>query len=203
MSNMDTDTIYAAASFIDAPLPKPVTEAHAVLDAAEALRDSIATETQPELGTLSRKNLNKLHATMVAYENREARLRAAEQIVHIATQALAETQFTNQQLLAAPLAAAFNDAADRFTKAYGDLEGNVDQLAALSNPARSDAWRRLSEAASQLDYLSKHATPTHPKAVAPTWATPGSRSSPARPSSPTATSSAGPHAVPASRSGAT
>lgn len=65
------------------------------------------------------------------------------------------SKFEHAHTLEQGLADAFNQAAEQSTTAYRELDGNTDQRAALADPNRSDACRRLSEAANHLDYLAK------------------------------------------------
>jgi hypothetical protein len=155
MSDMNTDTIYATAAQFNIPIAPAVQTAQALHRAAEELRDTVAARTTPDLAALTAKTLTRTHAALVAYANRDTDLQAAEVILTAAFQAVEAAKFNYARELEAPLADVFNDAAQRFTAAYSELGGNTDQAAALFSPELSDAWRRMSEAAGQLDYLSK------------------------------------------------
>jgi hypothetical protein len=154
MSDMNVDTMYAIASQYDIPAPPEVIEAKALLDAAERLRNSIAAEIAPDLGKITRKTLTKAHTALVDYENRDARLRAADTLVTVAARQAEDAKFTHHIELEAPLAEKFNAAAERFVVACGELGGDVDQLHALTVSHRSDAWREMTNASLDLQTLS-------------------------------------------------
>lgn len=148
MSDMNTDTIYRVAGFFDLEAPPAVTEAESALEAAFALRDSIAAEEAPDLSSVTAKNLTKLHAAAVAWENRDARLRAAEAIVKAAKDQLDNARFISAHALRRPLADLFNQRAKDFTATLEQMGGNPTLTA-----GNGEAYARLRNLATELGLL--------------------------------------------------
>ena len=78
MSDMNTDTIYRVASQYDLELPKEVTAAQALHDAAVEFRATVLDTPAPDLAGLTIKGIDKAHAALVDHANREARVTAAD-----------------------------------------------------------------------------------------------------------------------------
>jgi hypothetical protein len=148
MSDMNTDTIYRVAGFFDLEAPPAVTDAEAALEAAIALRATVAAEVAPDLSSVTAKNLAKLHAAAVAWENRDARLRAADAIVKAATDKLENAMFISAQELRQPLADLFNQRAKDFTATLEQMGGNPTLTA-----GNGEAYARLRATATELGLL--------------------------------------------------
>jgi hypothetical protein len=152
---MSTDDIYVVANQRDVPLPAAVVEADKLASAARALRDKVHAETAPDLGGVTTKNLAATHAAIVAWENRDARLSAAEALVKHADDVLANARFIHHHELFVPLGELFDRAGRDFMLALLDLGGHIDVSSIATSPVRAEAYARLTTAAAELDQLSR------------------------------------------------
>ena len=150
MSEMNTETIHTIAAQFEVESPAAVVDADATLAAAIALRDSISLETGPDLTALTVKNLRKTHEAAVAWETRDARLRAADAIVNAAQQQLDQAKWISNEGLRKPLAALFNQRAEDFMSALEGMRGST-ALTAGNGPA----YAKLTAAANDLDMLRR------------------------------------------------
>ncbi len=126
MLDHNVKTIHQVAVRFAIPLPDDVIKSAAVAEAATELRDKIAAEVAPDLGNLTASSLTKTHATLVAYESKDARLKAAEAIVTATTDAHSQASFETTQRLRAPLTDLFNERARAFTSLLAAMGGSPD-----------------------------------------------------------------------------
>jgi hypothetical protein len=153
MSDMNTATIYAAARQRDLDMPAAVTAAEELVTAARTMHEEITNETRPDLTTLTAKTLRKAHAAMVAFENRDARLRAADQIVASAQQSLDNAEFVSAGQLTETFAKRFAESAGTFVTAYAALDGNLDVARIAIDATLAEQYGSLRAAADELDQL--------------------------------------------------
>ena len=153
--DMNAAKIFEVARFADIEVPQEVTDAEALLEAAEKFRDDVANEPAPDYTTATVKGLAKLHAAGVDHARRTERLQVADDIVKAAQDKLGSAMFTTAGQLTEPLAERFTLEADKFTQALADLGGNPDPAAASVDPVRAEALARLREAGMNLDYLKQ------------------------------------------------
>lgn len=76
--------IRIAADDLDIPMPQTVTDAEALREAAGRVLDDVAAEVEPDIGSMTVKNVKALHAALVAWPEQERRRLQAVRLVESA-----------------------------------------------------------------------------------------------------------------------
>lgn len=151
-SNQDVARLRQAVEQFDIAIPKAITEAEALHQAAAALLASVRSESAPNIDAINIKNLNATHEQIVVWPSHVQREEAAAKI---------ESNTAARRLWAWEVAAGtfvetfrkpFNDAAALFVKSLNELGGAVNAELAIKS-YQQDAHRTLMSSAVDLETL--------------------------------------------------
>jgi len=163
MSSMDRYFLASAAETYGVTIPDYLAEAKALLDAATKYRIEVEALEQPTLAGITPKTIGVKVDAVLAFAQRDERLRLASQVENTADGLLTDAYARFQQVLLVELAKPFDDAAEAYMTVYDNPDPGVTQ-----DPAIVLQLGELVRLRDQMAGRVGDATPTHSGADLPT-----------------------------------